>query len=103
MILDINQFYEEEHTASKSILHGGKEYIAYDEVIRLLKKCNDQQLCLYGVTNTLQILKELNFVYPDTKLKKGGEYGDDPYIELIDFVGYEENKKVEPEHLRIYL
>ncbi len=57
MILDINKFYEEEHTASKSILHGGKEYIAYDEVIRLLKKCNDQQLRLYGVSSTLDLEK----------------------------------------------
>ena len=103
MILDINKFYEEEHTASKSILHGGKEYIAYDEVIRLIKKCNDQQLRLYGVTNTLQILKEMNFVYPDTKLQRGGVDGDDPYIELIDCVGFEIDSEKEPLRQRIYL
>lgn len=103
MILDINQFYEEEHTASKSILHGGKEYIAYDEVIRLLEKCNDQQLRLYGVTNTLQILKELELIYPDTKLKEDEKFDDISYIECGDFIGYETAGETDPKHYRVYL
>ena len=56
-----------------------------------------------GVSNTLQILKKMNFVYPDTKLQKGGDYGDDPCIELIDVVGFEIDPEKEPLRQRIYL
>lgn len=84
MILDINQFYEEEHTASKSILHGGKEYIAYDEVIRLLKKCNDQQLRLYGVSSSYAVQKVHFYSMISTYLKASEEVENGIYDPIED-------------------
>ena len=62
-----------------------------------------KELTIYNVSDTLQILKDMNFVYPDTKLQRGGDYGDDACIELIDVVGFEIDTEKDPLRQRIYL
>lgn len=62
-----------------------------------------KELTIYRVSDTLQILKDCQMVYPDTELKRGGDYGDDPCLELTDFIGFEIDLEKEPLRQRIYL